>query len=132
MKRIGLVLALMMTAPAHAATPEGYMTSGGVGGIRCAVYSNALAEARQAGLQSYKGASAMNEFVQYAYGFFTGYNSVADGIFDILGGIRDDQMHITVLSMADTYCAANPTDTFDGALVDVLKKIFPTALTTRP
>lgn len=132
MKRLGLMAVLMMAAPALGATSDGYMTSGGVGSIRCAVYSNAMAEARQAGLQSYAGASKLNEFVQYAYGFFTGYNSVSDGIFDILGGIRDGQMHVTILSMADTYCAANPTDTFDGALVDVLVKILPTALTARP
>lgn len=132
MRIIAIATALMMTGSAWAATVDGFMTAGGVGGIQCSVYSNALAEARQHGLRTIQGVNTVNAFTQYAFGFFTGYNSVSDGIFDILAGIRGNEMDISILSMAGQYCTENPLENYDAALIHVLKEIFPRAATQKP
>ncbi|MCB1500498.1 MAG: hypothetical protein KDK07_12045 [Bauldia sp.] len=129
MKRTAAVIAvaIAMLVPAMAKTGGGFMTAGGIGMIQCAVFSNYVAEARAAGINTTNGIQRIDPFISYALGFYTGYNSVADDMWDILAGIRGEQMHISIITMMDGFCQANPTDEVDDALFDTIYKLLPTA-----
>lgn len=121
-----------LVAPALAATPDGFMTIGGVGGVKCTVYTNSVAEARTRwGLSTPEALNALNPYIQYVFGFLMGYNAVSSGVYDIAAGIRED-MPISVITMVDTYCQEHPTDVIDNAVFDVLKKLMPSAHTEMP
>lgn len=122
---IGLV-ALTMSG-AQAWTFDGYMTAGGVGRLKCTEYQNTLAEARAVGLLTQAGFIKMNPFTQYAMGYYTHYNQVSPGIYDLLDGIRGDEFVVSILTVLDNWCRDNPIKDFDDALVKSVEVFLPTA-----
>jgi hypothetical protein len=75
----------MGTSPVPAADSSGqYLVGGGVGGLPCTQFLNAMAEARQeGGLTSIAGFNRINVWQQYVLGFETGYNYAMPGVQDI-------------------------------------------------
>lgn len=122
MRAATLLLSGLMSMPVMAASET----------IECPVYVNAVAAARQMGLTTAKGLGHVNEFVQYALGFYTGYTSVADNVWDILAEIRGDNMHIAIITMLYPYCQSYPTDDFDNALFDTIYQLLPKAQIGKP
>jgi hypothetical protein len=123
---LGMVLPGMMTA-AHAWTFDGYMAAGGAGQLRCTDFQNALGEARALGLNSRNGIERMNPFIQYAFGYYTRYNEQSEGIYDLLDGVRGNNMVVSVLTILDNWCSDNPLSDFDEALSASIGTLLPTA-----
>ena len=120
-------LTLAMVATASAWTYEGYMTSGGVGRLKCTEYQNTLAEARAGGLLTQAGFAKMNPFTQYSFGYYTHYNQVSPGIYDLLHGIRGAEFVVSILTVLDNWCRDNPIKDFDDALVESVSVFLSTA-----
>lgn len=125
-------MAALAVPGAQAWTYEGYMTAGGVGRLKCPEYQNTLAEARAVGLLTQAGLSKMTPFTQYALGYYTHYNEVSPGIYDLLDGIRGDQFVVSILTVLDNWCSDNPIKDFDDALVKSVDVFLPTAKLETP
>jgi hypothetical protein len=77
-------LALTITAPATAVDSRGFMTGGGVGALGCPEFLNAMASSRQrGGATTTAGVREIDAYIHYVLGFQTGFNSEADGVYDI-------------------------------------------------
>lgn len=128
----GLVAA-MLTSPTVGATSGAYMSIGGLGGIPCTIFTNSVAEARERfGLSSVDALNALDGYIEYAMGFLLGYNALVDGVYDIAASIRGAEMPISILTITDNHCRLFPTDVYDDAVIDLAKKLRPSALTVRP
>ena len=107
MTRIGLAsaFALALTAPASAASADGYHTVYGIGTKTCAAVQDWIQK---------------NEISSYGYldayvaGYLTATNVMASGVDDIGGGLQPRQLMRKVLD----YCDQNPGVTFQQAIAD--------------
>jgi hypothetical protein len=122
MKSFGLLvlglIACLGTSPSLAADASGqYLVGGGVGGLPCTQFLNAMAEARQqGGLKSVAGAHEVYGFISYVLGFETGYNYSTPGVRDIFGAFGSDPAW-DVLYGIEPWCQRNPTALFGSALI---------------
>jgi hypothetical protein len=112
----GALMALTITAPATAADSRGMMTGGGVGAVGCPEFLNAMATARQhGGARAVAGVKGLDAFIHYVLGFQTGFNSEAEGVYDIFETLGGDAF--TVLYAIEPWCAQNPDKKFSTALL---------------
>jgi hypothetical protein len=116
------VLGLLTIHQAAAADARGFMMGGGVGMLGCPQFLNAMSTARQkGGLGSISGIREIDAYAHYVLGFQTGFNSEAEGIYDIFQSLGDNPA-ISVLYAIEPWCASNPGKKFsDGLLVLSLK-----------
>jgi hypothetical protein len=92
------------------------MMGGGVGGLSCAEFLNAMAEMRQlGGAHTIEGANRINVWTEYALGFQTGFNVAAPGTFDIFSAFKDDPAP-QVLYGVEPLCRDHPEEKFGSAL----------------
>jgi hypothetical protein len=111
-------MAYMGTSPVSAADSSGqYLVGGGVGGLPCTRFLNAMAEARrEGGLTSIAGVNRINDWVEYVVGFETGYNYATPGVRDIFSAFGPSPA-FDVLYGIEPWCQRNPTELFGHALV---------------
>jgi hypothetical protein len=96
---------------------KGFMMGGGVGGLRCPAFLNAMATARQkGGLRSAAGVVEINGFVMFLSGFQTGFNSEAEDIYDIFKSLEPDEIN-NALYAIEPWCASNPGKNFAQAVL---------------
>jgi hypothetical protein len=117
----------MVASPAQAWTVDGYMTAGGAGQVKCPIFQNAVAEGRSQGLSTLPGIRRVENFVSYALGYYTRYNEDIPGVYDILDGVRGDNLHVSLLTILDNWCADNPTADFNDALDESVRTLYPSA-----
>jgi hypothetical protein len=122
MRNFGLLVlgmvAYVALSPLLAADLSGqYFVGGGVGGLPCTQFLNAMAEARQeGGLTSIAGADRINVWANYVLGFETGYNFAMVGVRDIFSAFGPSPAN-DVLYGIEPWCQHNPTARFGKALV---------------
>jgi hypothetical protein len=112
------IVAYAASPPAFSADWSGqYIVGGGVGGLPCTQFLNAMAEARQeGGLTSIGGASRIAVWQEYVVGFETGYNFAMPGVRDIFGAFGPSPAN-DVLYGLEPWCQRNPTVHFGEALI---------------
>jgi hypothetical protein len=112
------VIVYMASSPLLAADLSGqYLVGGGVGGLQCTQFLNAMAEARQeGGLTSIGGANRISVWAEYVLGFETGYNFAMPGVRDIFGAFGPSPAN-DVLYGIEPWCQHNPTAHFGEALI---------------
>lgn len=94
-----------------------FFIGGGVGGVKCPQFLNALATVRQhGGPGGLEGAKIVSPFLAYVHGFQTGYNSEADGVYDIFHALGENA-GIDVLYAIEPWCAKNPDKAFATGLL---------------
>jgi hypothetical protein len=102
---------------------NGFIKGGGVGMVRCPQFLNAMATARQnGGMGTLAGVKLMQGYMMYVAGFQTGFNSQADGVYDIFSSLGDDAVD-SVLYAVEPWCASNPGKTFSDGLLDLASKL---------
>jgi hypothetical protein len=119
MKAITALLLLMaLSAPVAASdTKKGMFVGGGVGAEVCPVFLNAMATARQrGGASTSAGLLVVTGYVHYVLGFQTGFNSEAEGIYDIFASLGPDAA-FNVLYAVEPWCAKHPAEKFGNALL---------------
>ena len=104
-----------------AADAEGnYYVGGGVGGLKCPSFLNAMTEARQlGGLHSLAGgAHQIYPWQGYVLGFETGYNLGAPGIVDVFAslGRSDDERLDNAVYWIEGWCQKHPDRLFGSAV----------------
>jgi hypothetical protein len=104
--------------PLSAADSSGqYLVGGGVGGLPCTQFLNAMAEARQeGGLTSIAGANRINVYQEYVLGFETAYNYATPGVRDIFSAFGPSPAN-DVLYGIEPWCQHNPAELFGKALI---------------
>jgi hypothetical protein len=119
MRVAAIALALVMAAaPAWARDKTGnFMIGGGVGGIHCPEFLDAVAQARQAGgFKTVAGVNLLNPFVQYVLGFETGFNLINTEVYDVFANLGDDPGGSAIYAI-EPYCQQHPDKRFgDGVL----------------
>jgi hypothetical protein len=86
-------------------------------------YLNAMATARKrGGLMSVAGLREIAPYQYYVSGFQTGYNSEADGVYDIFESFGHDAPD-RVLSEIEIWCASHPDQTFPIALLALAQSL---------
>jgi hypothetical protein len=115
-------IGLLIAPPAGAADDRGFMKGGGIGMLGCPQFLNAMTTARQkGGLASISGVREIDAYASYVLGFQTGFNSEAEGIYDIFQSLGDNPA-VSALYAIEPWCASNPGKKFsDGLLVLSLK-----------
>jgi hypothetical protein len=122
---ITLALALII-APSlvHSADKNGmFMRGGGVGSVGCPQFLNAMATARQSGgLQSLTGIKLIQGYVMYILGFQTGFNSQAEGVYDIWSPLGDDPAN-SALYAIEPWCQQHPEANFGQGVIALADKL---------
>ena len=109
---------------AAARDDRGFWMGGGVGSASCPDFLNAMATARKrGGLTSVAGLREIAPYQYYVAGFQTGYNSEADGVYDIFESLGHDDTPDRVLSELESWCASHPDQTFAIALVALAQSL---------
>jgi hypothetical protein len=82
---------VLVLGPASAADKAGlYMIGGGVGGVGCPEFLNAMQTRLKGGLNTPAGAEEISNFVNYVEGLRTGFNSEnRGGILDIFAALEN-------------------------------------------
>jgi hypothetical protein len=112
---IAALTGISSSADAAAADANGFIMGGHVGALGCPEFLNAMATARQrGGLQSVAGVNIINAWMSYVAGFQTGFNSEADGIYDIFKSLNNPS---NVLYAIEPWCASHPDKSFADALL---------------
>jgi hypothetical protein len=107
----------LLTSSAVARDANGFWMGGGVGGLGCPEFLNAMATARQkGGLRSPAGVRETGAYENYLSGFQTGFNSEAEGIFDIFKSLGTDPT-LNALYAIEPWCARNPDKKFSEAVL---------------
>jgi hypothetical protein len=89
---------------------------------------------QRGGFRVVAAAGAIDPWLGYAFGFQTGFNSEADGIFNIFASLAspgDSDGAVNALYAIEPWCASNPDKTFATALV-VLAYRLKARTTTEP
>ena len=108
---------------AVARNDRGFWIEGGVGSASCPDFLNAMATARtKGGVTSAAGLREVAPYRYYVSGFQTGYNSEADGVYDIFESLGHDAPD-RVLSEIETWCTGHPDQTFAVALLAVAQSL---------
>jgi hypothetical protein len=107
---------------ARAVDAEGhYYVGGGVGGLKCPSFLNAMTEARQlGGLHSITGgADRISPWGDYVLGFETGYNFGAPGVLNVFVslGNSDTERLDNALYWMESWCHKHPDELFGVAVV---------------
>ena len=114
---LALASILLLAHPTVARDAKGFSVGGGVGGVMCPAFLNAMATARQkGGLRSTAGVQETSGFEMFLSGFQTGFNSEADGIYDIFEALGPDPT-LQALYAIEPWCASHPDKTFATAVV---------------
>ena len=96
---------------------------GGVGSVSCPDFLNAMAAARKkGGLTSVAGLREIAPYQYYVSGFQTGFNSEANGVYDIFESLGHDAPD-RVLSETEPWCASHPDQTFAVALLALAQSL---------
>ena len=91
-----------------AADEKGFMTGGGVGGVSCPEFLNAMSTARQkGGANRLPGVNEIDGFAMYVLGFQTGFNAEAEGVYDIFTSLGSDPA-LKALYAIEPWCASHP------------------------
>jgi hypothetical protein len=107
----------LLASPTVARDANGFWMGGGVGGLGCPEFLNAMATARQkGGLRSTAGVRETGAYENYVSGFQTGFNSEAEGIFDIFKSLGADPT-LNALYAIEPWCASNPDKNFSDAVL---------------
>ena len=113
----GIAAIVLFGSSAIARDANGFWVGGGVGGLKCPEFLNAMATARQkGGLKSLAGVREIAPYEYYVSGFQTGFNSESDGVYDIFQALGHDFTD-QVLYAVEPWCASNPDKTFATALL---------------
>jgi hypothetical protein len=95
----------------------GFWLGGGVGALGCPQFLDAMATMRQrGGSKRIEGVKIIDPFVSYVAGFRTGFNSEAQGIYDIFSSLGNDA-EVSALFAIEPWCAQNPDKNFATALL---------------
>ncbi len=121
MKRSAQVLVLLgacvIAYQALAVDEAGFMKGGGAGSLSCPEFLNAMATARQkGGAQKLPGVHEIDGFAQYILGFQTGFNSQAEGVFDIFSSFGSNPA-FKALYAIEPWCASHPDKNFAQGLL---------------
>ena len=121
-------LSLTVSNSNAADVKRGFLMGGGVGGLRCTDFMNAMATARlRGGLSSIEGIKFIDPYSHYVLGFQTGFNYEASGVYDIFEGFGVSPA-LNVLIAVEVRCAKNPTEKFSEALLVTTESLRQTAL----
>ena len=105
LRRCLLCLALLWGAPpAAGADKAGNYAVWGKGGKSCHAYNQSRA------------AKTDRDFREYAMGYITAYNTLADDTYNIIG----DMTLLDMLAWLDDYCAEKPIHGFEQAMAGLL------------
>jgi hypothetical protein len=77
---------------------------------------------KRGGLTSVAGLREIAPYQYYVYGFQTGYNSEADGVYDIFESLGHDAPD-RVLSEVEAWCTSHPDQTFAIALLALAQSL---------
>jgi hypothetical protein len=109
-------IALLINS-AVARDANGFWMGGGVGGLGCPEFLNAMATARQkGGLRSAAGVQETGAYENYVSGFQTGFNSEAEGVYEIFKSLGTDPT-LNALYAIEPWCAGNPDKKFAHAVL---------------
>jgi len=126
MRTVELATAFFLLAmpAAHAADSKGaFITGGGVGATTCPDFLNAMATARQkGGATSPGGVTVLNGFAHYVLGFQTGFNSEADGVYDVFTSLGPSPA-FQALYAVEAWCGQNPDRKFASGLLDLANRL---------
>ena len=78
---------------------------------------------KRGGLTSVAGLREIAPYQYYVAGFQTGYNSEADGVYDIFESLGNDDASDRVLSELESWCASHPDQTFAIALLAIAQSL---------
>jgi hypothetical protein len=107
----------VLTSSAVERDANGFWMGGGVGGLGCPEFLNAMATARQkGGLRSFAGVRETSPFENFLSGFQTGFNSEAEDIFDIFKPLGTDPT-LNALYAIEPWCVSNPDKKFADAVL---------------
>lgn len=115
---VALAAALL---PAHAQKPGGYIVAGGLGGIECPAFAEAMSKSRSQKPASSGYATDLQGFAMYVSGFQTAYNLQTPETCDIFAGWNNNQ----VLDWLEKFCRANPAERFGTAVMALAKDRYP-------
>jgi len=122
MRILLLVLLALVTTPSLAKDKEGkWMQGGGVGGVTCPSFNEAMRQARKHRSDSLEFAKLTQGFVMYISGFESGYNQAAPNTYDIFPSLTSDQ----TLSWTDHYCTEHLLVTFGDAVAALAAEMHP-------
>ena len=118
-----LAMIVLFGNAAAARDERGFWTGGGVGSVSCPDFLNAMAMARKkGGLTSVAGLREIAPFKYYVSGFQTGFNSEADGVYDIFESLGHDTPD-RVVSAIEPWCASHPDQTFASGLLALAQSL---------
>jgi hypothetical protein len=82
-----------------------------------------MATARQnGGLSTVAGIKIIDPFGSYVLGFQTGFNSEAEGVYDIFKSLGSNPT-VSALYAIEPWCASNPSKKFSDGLLNLAGKI---------
>jgi hypothetical protein len=118
--RLSILAIAFMALSAHptiARDANGFIVRGGAGGVGCPAFLNAMATARQkGGLRTVAGIQETSGYEMYLLGFETGFNSEAEGVYDIFETLGPEPS-LQALYAIEPWCASNPDKTFGKAVI---------------
>ena len=118
-----LAAIVLLGNTAAARDERGFWMGGGVGSVGCPEFLNAMATARKkGGLTSVAGLREIAPFKYYVSGFQTGFNSEADGVYDIFESLGHDAPD-RVLPAIEPCCASHPDQTFASGVLALAQSL---------
>lgn len=119
-----MVVVVITSQPALAATDQGFMTGGGVGSVSCPDFVDAMALARQrGGIKSPGGVQVVHQFIQYVLGFRTGFNMAWPGVYDAFAPMGNEDVGNKSIVYIESWCANHPASGFDDGIFELLKTL---------
>lgn len=118
------IVALILSAPASAATSDGYMMGGGLDALSCPQFLNKMQVLRDANgfTEDADGFVLATPYHQYLSGFRHAFNMMTPEVFDVFAPLGEDPYN-SALFAAEAYCRDRPTKGFADALYDLLAKL---------
>jgi hypothetical protein len=113
-----LVVLVLIGQQTTARDANGFWVGGGVGMLKCPDFLNAMATARQkGGIESAVGGREIVPYADYVLGFQTGFNSEAEGVYDVFESFGTSRTPFLVLYAIEPWCASHSDKTFATALL---------------
>lgn len=119
------VLACLVGSVTAADSDGDFWLGGGAGGVKCPDFVAAMEKGRSHGVGTIPYVRKIGSYTMYLLGFQTGYNMSTPATCDIFPGVDGVEGEYPLLSWAENYCRANPSQRFGDAVVSLARELHP-------
>jgi hypothetical protein len=114
---------MWLTVPAWGADASGSFAMGGaVGSVKCPQFVAVMEKARSVGIDSPGSMHVTWDYMNYIFGFETGYNAAKPDTFDIFPDATDGPYPL--FAWIENYCRSNTKSNFADGVVALAEELY--------